>query len=202
MKLLWIITLRLLHSYFMIIIQLFYYGVYTGSALMWKMRYCQQHCFAGCNKAGECPSFTFQGAWWLLILLRVTIDMNRRRILSPKMYIDVPLTIFDWLITMQCAIMRSIVNWAHLCRHWLSSKKRMVDLNLTCAAVRLKNVIYSSLLSSLVNLENDIYVTISTPKSHRERKTAKENFSTNYRPRDSLVKYMRADNAFSHECTS
>lgn len=57
----------------------------------------------------------------------------------------------------------------------------MVDLNLACAAVRLENVIYSSPLSSPVNLEDDIYVTISTPKSHGERKTGKENFSTNYR---------------------
>lgn len=33
-----------------------------GFALTWTLHYCQQHCFAGCNKAGECPSFAFQGA--------------------------------------------------------------------------------------------------------------------------------------------
>jgi len=30
-------------------------------------------------------------------------------------------------------------------------------------------------------LENDIYVTIHTAKSHEEQKTAEEKFSTNYR---------------------
>lgn len=75
----------------------------------------------------------------------------------------------------------------------------MVDLNLACAAVHLENVIYSFPPSSPVNLENDIYVTISIPKSHEAQKTAKENFSTNYRPRDSLLKYLRVDNAFSRE---
>lgn len=59
-------------------------------------------------------------------------------------------------------------------------KERIVDLNLARAAARLENVIYS-FSSFPVNLENGIYVTISTPKSHEGRKAAKENFSTNYR---------------------
>lgn len=60
--------------------------------------------------------------------------------------------------------------------------ERTSDLNRIVA--RLGNVIYHTyylFLPSLPNLlENDIYVTIRTAKSHGERKTAEEKFSTNY----------------------
>lgn len=62
----WIIT----------IIQLLQWHVWIYFNL--TMRYCQQHCRAGCNKATGCPSFAFQGARGLLIPLGAWIDMHSR----------------------------------------------------------------------------------------------------------------------------
>lgn len=81
-----------------------------------------------------------------------------------------------------CDYTLKIANWAHLRHADCRKLQRTADLNRIVA--RLENVIYLHplFLPSLPNLlENDIYVTVRTAKSHGEQKTAEEMFSTNYR---------------------
>lgn len=81
-----------------------------------------------------------------------------------------------------CDYTLKIANWAHLrqvdCRK-LERNGRPKSHSGSFGKRYLPHPLFLPLLPNL--LENDIYVTIHTVKSHEEQKTAEEKFSTNYR---------------------